>query len=450
MSASDGVADRLARGLGGTVASVTRLSGGASRVTSAVDLVEPDGTHRALVLQQRRGDGLTPGARVALEAALLRAAAAVGAPVPGVVAAGAPDGLDEGWLVVERLEGEAIARRLLRDDAYAVARRGLTGQVARALARIHAIPVDGVPGLPAADPLRRPLGFLDGTGEVRPVLELAWRWLEADRPHPTGRTVVHGDYRMGNLLVDHRGLRGVLDWELAHAGDPAEDVGWLSAPAWRFGGSGVVGGFGRLDEFLAAYGAAGGATIDPEAVRWWQVFATLKWAVICALQASVHLSGAVRSVELAAIGRRVCESEWDLLGLLGVPLAEATDAHLPAEAPRVPPAPFGRPTARELSDAVEGYLRDKVLPASEGAARFDARVAANVLAVVARELMLGPGATTAHRHRLVDLGAEDDAALAGSIRAGDFDDRILETGAVLAGSVADALRIANPGYLDRR
>jgi len=447
VSASGDVADRLGRSLGGTVTSLRRLSGGASRVTSAVDVAGADGTHRALVLQQRRGDGPTPAAGVAMEAALLRAAADAGVPVPAVVGAGASDGLDDGWLVVERLDGETIARKLLRDEAYAGARARLTGQVAGALARIHAIPVEGVPGLPPADPLRRPLEFLDATGERRPVLELAGRWLGAGRPRSTGTTVVHGDYRLGNLLVGADGLRGVLDWELAHAGDPAEDIGWLSAPPWRFGGSGEVGGFGGLDEFLAAYAAAGGAPVDPAAVRWWQVYATLKWAVICALQASVHLSGAVRSVELAAIGRRVCESEWDLLGLMGVRLPDMTGAAPSREVPAPPCPPFGRPSAGDLVAAVEGYLRDAVVPAADGAARFDARVAANVLAMVGRELAVGPDAAAAHRGRLAELGAEDDADLVAAIRSGGVDARIPEVGAVLAGSVADELRVANPDHL---
>ena len=111
----------------------------------------------------------------------------------------------------------------------------------------------------------------------------------------------------------------MLDWELAHAGDPAEDVGWLCAPAWRFGGPGEVGGFGAVAELPGGVRGAPGATpVAPERVHWWQVYATVKWAAICALQASAHLSGATRSVELAAIGRRVCESEWDLFVLLGV------------------------------------------------------------------------------------------------------------------------------------
>ena len=451
MSDSDDVADRLGRAIGGTVTSIRRLSGGASRRTSAVDMEDAEGNVRALILQQQRGDGLTNSSSVALEAALLRAAGEAGVPVPGVVAAGEADGLDVGWLVVERLEGEAIARRLLRDEAYEEARRRLTANTAEALARIHTIALDGLPGLPglpASDPLARPLEFLDITGEVRPVLELAARWLDANRPIATGRTVVHGDFRMGNLLVDASGLVGVLDWELAHAGDPAEDLGWLSARAWRFGGSGEVGGFGQLDDLLTRYGEASGRVIDQATVRWWQAYATMKWAVICALQASAHLSGATRSVELAAIGRRVCESEWDLLGLMGIERPEADDGLVVPSDRSHAPSPFGRPSAGELVDAVREYVVDKVMATAEGAAQFDARVAGNVLAMVAREITLGPAMEEAHRARLVGLGFPSDASLAAAIRAGQLDDRLVEVGTALAESGADQLRVANPGYLE--
>ena len=448
MSESDDVADRLGQVIGGTVTSIRRLSGGASRRTSAVDMEGVEGNTRALILQQQRGGGLTNRSSVALEAALLRAAGEAGVPVPGVVAAGEADGLDAGWLVVERLEGEAIARRLLRDEAYEEARRRLTANAAEALARIHTIALDGLAGLPRSDPLARPLEFLDITGELRPVLELAARWLDANRPIATGRTVVHGDFRMGNLLVNTSGLVGVLDWELAHAGDPAEDLGWLSARAWRFGGSGEVGGFGQLDDLLTRYGEASGRVIDQATVRWWQAYATMKWAVICALQASAHLSGATRSVELAAIGRRVCESEWDLLGLMGIERPEADDGLVVPSDRSHAPSPFGRPSAGELVDAVREYVVDKVMATAEGAAQFDARVAGNVLAMVAREITLGPAMEEAHRARLVGLGFPSDASLAAAIRAGQLDDRLVEVGTALAGSAADQLRVANPGYLE--
>ena len=443
MSTSSDVADRLGGALGATVLSLRRLSGGASRVTSVVELEDPSGTRRRVILQQQRGTAVSGAANVGLQAGLLRAAGRAGVPVPRVLAAGVDDGLDAGWLVVEHLEGETIPRRLLRDEAYADARRRLVGDAATALAAIHAMSPHDVVGLPGADPFARPLELLDTTGEVRPTLELAARWLDAHRPPGCGETVVHGDFRMGNFLVDGSGLRGVLDWELAHAGDPAEDLGWLTARAWRFGGSGEVAGLGRLDDLLARYATASGRVIEPATVRWWQAYAALKWAVICALQAAAHLHGGTPSVELAAIGRRVCESEWDLLDLIGVerPVLADLTTRRTAE-----PAPFGRPSARELLEAVEGYLDTKVLGVAEGAPRFEAQVARNVLEIVARELTFGRGFEAAHRARLVERGFSDDAVLAAAIRAGDLDARLSEVGTVLAHSVLEQLHVANPRY----
>jgi hypothetical protein len=253
---------------------------------------------------------------------------------------------------------------------------------------------------------------------------------------------VHGDYRMGNFLVGPDGLRGVLDWELAHAGDPAEDVGWLCAPAWRFGIAGEVGGFGALDELLAAYAAAGGGPMTPARVHWWQVYATVKWATICALQASAHLSGATRSVELATIGRRVCESEWDLFSLLGTP-PPAAARRAAADAA---PAPFGRPTVTELVEAVREYL-DGVMARSEGGAGFEARVARNALGIAERELRFGPALAAAHAARLAGLGFSDDAALAAALRSGALDDDWASVAPALAAAARDQLLVANPSYL---
>jgi len=151
-----------------------------------------------------------------------------------------------------------------------------------------------------------------GTGSPQPMLELVRRWLIDHRPSPVAPVVVHGDFRLGNLIVGDDGLRAVIDWELAHLGDPMEDLGWLCVKAWRFGQRLPVAGLGEYDELFAAYTAAGGVEVDADVVRWWEVLGTWKWAIMCILQASVHLSGAARSHELAAIGRRVCENEHDL------------------------------------------------------------------------------------------------------------------------------------------
>ncbi|HEY1651746.1 MAG TPA: phosphotransferase family protein [Acidimicrobiales bacterium] len=447
---TDELAAALGARLGGTVRGLRRLSGGASRITSAFDLENDDGTTRPLILQMDRSGGAPGRAKARLEEGLLEAAARAGVPVPEVLAApdweadAGEDPLGGAWLVVERLEGETIPRKILRDPEWAAARQALTAQCGRALAAVHTIDPVAVAGLPWADPLGDPLPLLDSLGEVRPALELGVRWLAAHRPDATVPAVtVHGDFRNGNLLVDPAGLRGVLDWELAHAGDPAEDIGWLCAPAWRFGGPDEVGGFGSLAELLGAYEEAGGAPVAPERVHWWQVYATVKWAAICALQAWVHLGGSTRSVELAAIGRRVCESEWDLFVLLGV--RPPADVPEPAAAAG-PLPPFGRPTAAELTEAVREYV-EGLMERGQGAAGFEARVARNALGIVERELRLGPSVAAAHAARLAELGYDDDAALATALRAGDLDADWKRVAPALAASARDQLLVANPVYL---
>jgi aminoglycoside phosphotransferase (APT) family kinase protein len=310
VSAADDLAGRVAALLGAEVRDVRRLSAGASRAMWAVEAVRPDGSVEPLIV------GTDPRGATRLtgpvpEAAILRAAADAGVPVPRVVAD------DEEYLVVERIEGETIPRKILRDDAYADARPKLAAQCGRALARIHAIDVARIPGLThEVDPVTTWRGMLDGLGQPHPTFEVALRWLDERRPDVTGTSLVHGDFRNGNLIVGPDGLRAVLDWELTHVGDPMEDLGWLCVKAWRFGVEKPVGGFGEREELFEAYAEAGGKPVDPATVRWWEVLGTLKWGIMCIAQAFTHLSGTVRSVELAAIGRRVCENEWDLLDLM--------------------------------------------------------------------------------------------------------------------------------------
>ena len=193
----------------------------------------------------------------------------------------------------------------------------MTSACGAALAAIHRIPTTSVPGLDATDRLARQRELLDQLGEPHPALELGLRWLLANRPPASAApTVVHGDFRTGNLLIGPDGLRAVLDWELAHLGDPVEDLGWFCVRAWRFGSPRPAGGFGSREELVDAYEAAGGHPVDTDTLRWWEVMGTFTWGVICIMQAATHRMGLSRSVELAAIGRRVCETEHDLLRLL--------------------------------------------------------------------------------------------------------------------------------------
>jgi aminoglycoside phosphotransferase (APT) family kinase protein len=452
MAPADGrLASRLGTALGGTVTGLRRLSGGASRQTWSFDLVDSDGVARPLVVQIERQGGRM-GTGIATEATLLREAERAGVPVARVVASGDDDGLRAPWLVVERVEGETIPRKLLRDPEFAEARAQLPTQCGRALAAIHSIPVDAVPDLERGDQLTQFRAVLDGFDEPRPALELAFRRLQATRPSraaaTASRSVVHGDFRTGNLLVDVTGLRAVLDWELAHIGDPLEDLGWMCVRAWRFGSPHRAGGFGPLDDVLTAYEDAAGTRVDAGAVRWWEAVGTLKWGVMCMVQAAAHRSGATRSVELATIGRRVCENEWDLLGLLGAPLPDpVTPPDAPTDAAAPMTSPFGYPTAAELVEAVREWLDSDVREATDGRLRFHTRVAANALGMVQRELVAGATLAQDHAARLNSLGFDDDAALAAAIRSGDCDDRWEDIAAALAFSVRDQLLVANPRHL---
>ena len=313
---------------GVAVDGLRRLAGGASREIWAFDLVRNDGKRERLVLRRD-----PPGHHVQSsrrdEFALLRAAHDAGLPVPRVLwceehgnVLGAP------FFVMEFVDGETLARRLLRDAEYARARAALPDQLASALARIHTIDPDQpdlafLPRPPAGESpavselARQEQIYRVVTPDPHPALELAFRWLGARMPpSPAVARVVHGDYRIGNVIFGPEGLRAVLDWELAHIGDPLEDLGWMCVRSWRFGADDrPAGGLTDRETFFTAYERASGTAVDRAAVRWWEVFGNLKWAVICILQARTFLDGAVKSVELASLGRRVAEMELELLEL---------------------------------------------------------------------------------------------------------------------------------------
>ena len=252
-----------------------------------------------------------------LEAAVQQRAAAAGAPVPHILAAdNSPAALGNPYLICEAIGGETIVRRIQRalDES---SRERLLQQCAQALAAIHRADSDGV-GLAHVDQLTEWRQRLDDMGDTTATFEWAFRWLDGHRPVPSPPRLVHGDFRMGNLIVDESGLAAVLDWELVHIGEVYEDLAWFCIRAWRFGAPEHLGagGLGSVESFLSAYEAAAGEPLDRETFRWWLTLATLRWGVICRFQAERHLSGQTPSVELAAIGRRVGETEWDVLDLL--------------------------------------------------------------------------------------------------------------------------------------
>ena len=321
MTETDGLAPRLVDvltpllGAGVAVENLRELTGGASRTTWSFDAIT-DTSRRPLILRTGAPDEVHAG--MELEAGAQRAAAAAGAPVPHVlVADNSAAALGDPFLICDFIGGETIVRRIQRmldDDG----RARLLGQCAQALAAVHRASPPAVPGLVEQDQVAQWCEQLDEMGDTTATFEWAFRWLEANRPVASPLRLVHGDFRMGNVIVDESGLAAVLDWELVHLGEVYEDLAWFCIRAWRFGAPADLGagGLGSIESFLDAYEDAGGQALDRSAIRWWLVLATLRWGVICRYQAERHLSGQTRSVELATIGRRVCETEWDLLGLL--------------------------------------------------------------------------------------------------------------------------------------
>ena len=304
------------------VENLRTLTGGASRITSAFDAVTKSG-RRALILRSApTADGQF--ASMELEAAVQASAAEAGAPVPHIlVASNSAAALGSPFLICDEIAGETIVRRIQRqlDDA---GRARLLTQCGQALAAIHRARSDARELTERDEPAewrRR----LDELGDTTATFEWAFRWLLGNRPAAGPRTLVHGDFRMGNVIVEGLGpssagpvLAAVLDWEAVHIGDIHEDLAWFCVRAWRFGAPAglAAGGLGTVEEFVFAYEQAGGSAVDRDALHWWLVLGTLKWGIICRYQAERHLSGQTRSVELAAIGRRVCENEWDILDLL--------------------------------------------------------------------------------------------------------------------------------------
>jgi aminoglycoside phosphotransferase (APT) family kinase protein len=295
------------------------IPGGASRETWLVEA----GDHRWVLRRDPEGSvSLVP---IENEYALISLVFGAGVPVPEPMAYEPAGGrLGTAAILMSFVQGTSVGPRILRKEEFASAREKLTGQLATALAGIHSLPkldLGGVLPSAGADPALAQLEEwerqLDEIGEPLPAVELGLRWLRANAPEPAEPRLVHGDFRLGNFIVDEGGLAAVIDWELAHLGDPAEDIGWLCIRSWRFGNDDLpVAGVGQLDEFIAAYEAAGGGSVDRDRIRYWEAFGNVKWAVICARQAHDHLTGVRRSHELASLGRRICEPEWDFLELI--------------------------------------------------------------------------------------------------------------------------------------
>ncbi len=314
-------------GPGAKVENLVRLSGGASMETWAFSLAGPSGK-QDLILRRRPGSVAAergedePGNPLWVEAALIKAAGADGAPVPPVPhVCVTEDGLGEAY-VMGRIEGETLGRKINFDARFDAVRPKLARQCGATLAKIHRVtPPAGAPlGVSTAlEELDKYEERYRISGARRPIIELAFRHLRERAPPPVEPVLVHGDFRNGTLMFHpDTGVAAVLDWELAHLGDPAEDLAWLCTGAWRFGRPDrPVGGFGDYADLLDGYAEAGGQPMTLERVLYWQAIGSLKWGVMClGMYMSWVAGGADSSVERAMIGRRVSENEIDLVNIL--------------------------------------------------------------------------------------------------------------------------------------
>ncbi|WP_439569162.1 phosphotransferase family protein [Sphingopyxis sp.] len=374
----------------GDLSGLARLSGGANMESWAFDWAGG-----AYVLRRAPSADYMAGRPYghADEAALVIAAHGAGVKAPevvGVLADG--DGMGTGY-VMRRVIAEVNPAKILADPPPS-----LLTDLGRELARIHAIPAETIP---AAIPLMDTVAalaelkgrFLDYGGD-RPVIALAIKWCEDHLPPPAAPVLVHGDYRMGNIMVDcakeSGGLAVVLDWELAHRGDAHEDLAFGCMTVWRFGRIDQTAfGVGSLAEYFAAYEAAGGVQVDRDRFRFWLVYRTLWWALGCLQMGQAWRNGADPTVERVVIGRRTAEQELDLLLLLEVeaPAVERGRALPPSSVAHS--APTGEPTNGEIVQAVRDWLGDAIKPQAEGHGKFQVAVAMNALGIVMRDLDAG-------------------------------------------------------------
>ena len=406
----------LARELAGfeSLTRVERLSAGASQETYRIEVETSEGA-RVFALRRAAGGitgtGLQPGSPgLPTEAELMRAAGAAGVPEPEVIYVFEPeDGVGDAFLM-DWLDGETLGARINRSPELADVRDRLAYQCGEILARIHAIDLDAAGLRDRLDELS-PEAFVRQMWEryqeyesPQPMIDYGARWLLEHLPDVDELTLVHNDFRNGNFMVTPDGINAVLDWEVAHIGDPMRDLGWICTNSWRFGGDGPVGGFGSYEDLFAGYEAASGRPVDRDHVKFWEVFGSFWWAVGCLTFAEHYRNGPDKTVERPAVGRRTSECQVDMVNLImpgPVELVPAIE----------PPSSSDLPDVAELLRSVTEFLRDDVMATTQGRTQFLSRVASNTLDIVDREFRLGGEHLARERQRLNALVGDGDEIL---------------------------------------
>ncbi len=394
----------LRREIGGCerLLDVERLSGGASQETWRLRIETSEGLRDLCLRRSPGGAGepdraverSAPGLRT--EAKLMRVARAAGIPEPEVHYVLAPEDELGAGFVMEWLDGVTLGARIVRSPDLADIRPKLARQCGEILGRLHGIDLDAndldrdLEQLGAADFIAQTRRRYEAMETPQPMIDFTGRWLLANLPESPERTLVHNDFRNGNLMIDRTGVVAVLDWEIAHIGDPMRDLGWLCTNSWRYGAGPElpVGGFGAYEDLFAGYEAASDRRVDLSRVQYWEVFGSWWWAVSTLGMTRHFRQGPDRSVERAAIGRRTTECQVDCVNLL-IPGPVELVAH-----PQEPSDP-DMPRLDELIGAARDFLHGPVRDETTGRTRFHALVAGNALDIVCRDLDVGPE----HRRR---------------------------------------------------
>ena len=435
---------------GAQLIDVQQLTAGASQQTFRISVRHREGHEASYALRRAQpGLGRSSYGQVSpsVEAELLELASSAQVPVPKVIESlHSTDGLGDGYLM-EWLQGETMGQRIVKLPELQSARENLAFDCGQALARIHAIEVtdrlrEVLHSVAPEDLVRETWEAYIALETPQPMIDFTAQWLLRNLPAASDSTLVHGDFRNGNLMVAEQGITAVLDWELCHLGDPMRDLGWLCVNSWRFGRRDLpVGGFGTVDELVAGYEAQAGNCIDRDALHFWEVFGSFWWSVTTLGMAQTWRTGETPSVERPVIGRRSSEAQMDCVHLL-----------IPGD---IDPALLERqqtelPTSAELVNSVRTHLKTLVMESLYGADKFLLRVAMNSLAIAERELQLTPALEAEELSRLVELVGEGDLPelrwkLAHALRSGTlFDESTLHQHLRL--SVAGRLSIDQPTY----
>lgn len=396
-----------------SLVSCRKLTAGASQETYQI-VIDTGTRERSLALRRAvptlQSQSELGTISLEIEAKLLQLADAGGIPEPEVLyVLREADNLGPGF-IMEWLEGETLGSRIVRHKDFAQLRTHLAYECGATLARIHALDwrdaslESHLTNVSPEALVNETWSYYRDIAVPEPMIDFTWRWLLDNLPEDSRTTLVHGDFRNGNLMVTPDGITAVLDWELAHVGDPVRDLGWLCVNSWRFGNAEMpVGGFGHIEDLLAGYHSVSGLKISPQHLKFWQVFGSFWWSIICLRMAQSWRTGETPSLERPAIGRRSSEAQMDCVNLLiPGPFSLPESRSDLANGARLP-------MAAELLHSVSGFLRDKVLHEVTAENAFLSRVAANSLDIVQREVLCGPILADGEKQRLRRLlSSEDD------------------------------------------